>query len=77
MKKYFPYKSDRPNKKSYIITNDKKKFLLVPVIILTLQYIKMKQENKDILIDSKRTKIGMIKIQLGLGLADCYGIYQQ
>jgi len=25
MKKYFPYKSDRPEKKYYIITNDNKK----------------------------------------------------
>ena len=25
MKKYFPYKSDRPDKKYYIITNDYKK----------------------------------------------------
>ncbi len=25
MKKYFPYKSDKPNKKYYIITNDYKK----------------------------------------------------
>ena len=25
MKKYFPYKSDKPNKKYYIITNDNKK----------------------------------------------------
>ena len=25
MKKYYPYKSDKPNKKYYIITNDNKK----------------------------------------------------
>jgi len=75
MKKYFPYKSDKPNKKYYIITNDNKRFILVPVIILTLQYIKMKQENKDILIDIRRMRIGMIKIQQGLGRAGCYGIY--
>jgi len=25
MKKYYPYKSDKPNKKFYIITNDNKK----------------------------------------------------
>ena len=28
MKKYFPYKSDRPDKKYYIITNDDKKVYL-------------------------------------------------
>ncbi len=54
-----------------------KKFISVPVIILILQFIKMKQENKDILIDIRRMRIGMIKIQLGLGRVGCYGIYQQ
>ena len=48
MIKYYPYKSDKPNKKYYIITNDNKKFILVRLVILILQYIKMKQENKDI-----------------------------
>ena len=48
MKKYFPYKSDKPNKKYYIITNDNKKFTLVLVDIVILLFIKMKQENKDI-----------------------------
>jgi hypothetical protein len=48
MIKYYPYKSDKPNKKYYIITNDDRKFILVPLVILVLQCIKMKQENKDI-----------------------------
>jgi hypothetical protein len=48
MIKHYPYKSDRPNKKYYIITNDNKKFILVLVDIVILLYIKMKQENKDI-----------------------------
>ena len=50
MIKYYPYKSDKPNKKYHIITNlnNNKKFILVIQIIVTLQYIKMKQENKDI-----------------------------
>ncbi len=48
MKKCFPYKSDKPNKKYYIITNDNKKFILVRLPHLILQYIKMKRENKDI-----------------------------
>ena len=42
MIKYYPYKSDKPNKKYYIITNDYKKFILVLLVILILQYIKMK-----------------------------------
>ena len=48
MKKYFPYKSDRPDKKYYIITNDNKKFILVRLQHPILQFIKMKRENKDI-----------------------------
>ena len=49
MIKYYPYKSDKPNKKYYIITNDNKKSLFwgrLPHLIL--QFIKMKLENKDI-----------------------------
>ncbi len=45
MIKYYPYKSDKPNKKYYIITNDNKKFILVQLDILILQFIKMKKEN--------------------------------
>ena len=45
MIKYKPYKSDKPNKKYYIITNDNKKFILVLLDILILQFIKMKKEN--------------------------------
>ncbi len=48
MIKYYPYKSDKPNKKYYIITNDNKKFILVLVIIPTSQHIKMKQESNAI-----------------------------
>ena len=78
---YYPYKSDKPNKKYYIITNDNKKVYLVPVIILILQFIKMKQENKDILIDIRRMNINIginqELIHLHFGLIFCYGIYQQ
>jgi hypothetical protein len=47
MIKYYPYKSDRPNKKYYIITNDNKKFIFGSVDILITQYIKITQESKD------------------------------
>ena len=56
--KYKPYKSDKPDKKYYIITNDNKKFILVQQVCLILLFIKMKQENKDILIDTRKMKIG-------------------
>jgi hypothetical protein len=46
MIKYHPYKSDNPNKKYYIITNDKKQFILGLVDIVILQTVKMKQETK-------------------------------
>ncbi len=48
MIKYYPYKSDKQNKKYYIITNNNKKFILVRLAPLILLFIKMKQENKDI-----------------------------
>ncbi len=45
MIKYYPFKSDKPNKKYYIITNDNEKFILVLLDILILQFIKIKKEN--------------------------------
>ena len=48
MKKYYPYKSDKPNKNIILLQMIIKKFILVLLVILILQYIKMKQENKDI-----------------------------
>ncbi len=48
MLKYHPYKSDKPGKKYYFVTNDNKKVYLVKPLHLISQYIKMKQENKDI-----------------------------
>ena len=79
MNKYYPYKSDKPNKKYYIITNDNKKFILVRLPPLILQFIKMKQESKDILIDIRRMNINIginqELIHLHFGLIFCYGIY--
>jgi hypothetical protein len=52
MIQYYPYKSDKPNKKYYIITNDNKKAYFgqasgsLPPLIL--QFTKMKQASKDI-----------------------------
>ena len=49
MKYYYPYKSDKPDKKYYIITKDNKRvYFGAAGYILTLQYTKMKQENRDI-----------------------------
>ena len=48
MIEYNPYKSDKPNKKYSIITNNNKKFILVRLEPLILHFMKMKQENKDI-----------------------------
>ena len=58
MLKYHPYKSDKPGKKYYIITNDNKKYVLGPLECLILQIIKMNNGNKDILIDTKIMKFG-------------------
>jgi hypothetical protein len=38
LKKYFPYPSDRPSKKFYIITNDTiKKYILAKLVMNTSQ----------------------------------------
>ncbi len=74
---YYPYKSDKPNKKYYIITNDNKKvygatgysdFTIHKDEDRKLRYI------KDIIM-----KIGVNPelIAQGSGPAGCYGIYQQ
>jgi hypothetical protein len=62
MIKYHPYKSDKPGKKYYIITNVImmiKRFILVKPLHLILQFIKMNNEGKDILIDTRKIKHGL------------------
>ena len=58
MLKYKPYKSDKPDKIITILPMIIKKFILVKPLHLILQYIKMKQENKDILTDTRIMKTG-------------------
>ena len=48
MKKYFPYPANDGKHKYYIITNDNKKIILELLAFLILQFIKMKQGDKDI-----------------------------
>ena len=78
MIKYYPYKSDKPNKNIILLQIIIKKFILVLVDIVILLYIKMKQENKDILIDIKIMKCGLNQVLIppGSGHAGCYGIYK-
>ena len=61
MIKYKPYKSNKPDKKYYIITNDNKKYILVRLEHLILRIIKMSNGNKDILKD--------IQMKIGQNLA--------
>jgi hypothetical protein len=56
MLKYHPYKSDKPGKKYYIITESNRMFFLGLVAIAILQFIKMNNGNKDILIDTKNNE---------------------
>ena len=58
MMKYKPYKSDKPDKNIILLLMIIKKYILVKPLHLILQYIKMKQENKDILIDTRIMKTG-------------------
>ena len=78
MIKYKPYKSDKPNKKYYIITDDNKRFILVLVDVVILQFIKMKQENNYVLIGTRKMKIGINPklIVRGSGVSGWYGIYK-
>jgi hypothetical protein len=59
MKKYFPFPAD-----------DGKQNVLLEC--LTLQFIKIKQESKDIQI--RKTKVGMTNIQKRLGPDGCFRI---
>ncbi len=59
MIKYYPYKSDKTNKKYYIITNDNKKFILVRLPLPILHIIKMSSANNYILIGTRIMKIGL------------------
>ena len=79
MIKYYPYKSDTPNKKYYIITNDNKK-----VYFGAAGYEHFSSDHKD-----EERKLRYIKdiimktglnpelIAQGSGRVGCYGIYQQ
>ncbi len=58
MLKYHAYKSDKPYKNIILLQIMIKKFFLVRLAPLILLYIKMKQENKDILTDAKIMKYG-------------------
>ena len=81
MNKYYPYKSDKPDKKYYIITKIIKKFILVRLALLISLFTKTKNENKDILIDTKQTKnnfgINQELILLHFGAVFYYGKSQQ
>ena len=62
MLKYHPYKSDKPEKKYYIITNSGRKIYFGAAGMSDLQNIRTKQENKDILIGTKNMKIGLNQV---------------
>ena len=75
---YHPYKSDKPDKKYYIITNSGRKFILARLARLILQSIRTKQENQDISIGTRKMKCGLnqVLIRLASGPAGCFGINQ-
>ncbi len=78
MIKYFPYKSDKPNKKYYIITNDNKKFYFGAAGYSDFT-IHKDEERKLRYIKRHNNEIGLNPelIRLVFGVAGCYGIYQQ
>jgi hypothetical protein len=70
------YKSDKPNKKYYMMI---KRFILVRLPHLILHFIKTRSANNYILIGTRIMKTGLnqVLIRLASGPAGCYGIYQQ
>ena len=53
MLKYHPYKSDKPGKKYYFITESNKKVYFGQAGASDLPFTKMNNVNNDILIDTK------------------------
>ena len=56
-KKWYAYKSYKPDKKYYVITHESKKHVLGLLACLILQNIRTKQQNKDTLIGIEKMKI--------------------
>ena len=76
MIKYYPYKSDKPNKKYYIITNDNKKvyFGAAGYSDFTIH----KDEERKLRYIKRHNNENWSKlIAQAFGRVGCYGIYQQ
>jgi hypothetical protein len=69
MLKYYPYKSDKPGKKYYIITNDNKKVYFGQASASDFTHHKNEHGNKDILIGNKDILIDTRIMKLGQNLA--------
>ena len=71
--KYYPYVSDKPDKKYYIITKDNKKFILVKQMPQITLFIKMRKEKIDIFYAIRKMKINsginqvLILLHFGVG----------
>ena len=78
MIKYKPFKSDKPDKKYYIITNDNKKvyFGQAGASVFTLH---KDEARKQRYINRHQNKFGqnLEQIPQGSGLVGCFGINQQ
>ena len=80
MLKYHPYKSDKPGKKYYIITNDNKKVYFGQASASDFTIHKDEQrKQRYIYIDTNIMKIGqnLVLILQGSGRVGCFGINQQ
>jgi hypothetical protein len=58
MLKYHQYKSNKPDKNTILSQKAIENFILGLVAMVILQFIKMNNGNKDILIDTKIMKLG-------------------
>jgi hypothetical protein len=79
MIKYYPYAANDGKHKCYIMTESGRKCILELLVCLILQYIKMKHEKLDILIDITimRTRLNQESLRQGSGVDGTYGTNQQ
>ena len=77
MKKYFPYKSDKPDKKYYIITNDNKKVYFGQASASDFTLHKNDQRKQLYITGTRIMKTGLNPelIAQAFGQSICYGIY--
>jgi DNA-binding PadR family transcriptional regulator len=76
MLKYYPYKSDKPDKKYYIITDNGKKVYFGAAGMSDFTIHKDEARKQRYINRHKKMKIGLYRVRIPpvFGLTGCYGI---